>query len=59
MNFINEMCRHHPKRNYLVGDWSKFVKTVQAELIRDAFEMIATHINWDEIQSGGGNVWPV
>nr|APG78306.1 RdRp [Hubei partiti-like virus 1] len=59
MQYINEMASHYHNANYLVGDWSKFDKTIPAWLIRDAFKMIARHIDFSQVQSPDGQLWPV
>lgn len=46
MHYINDMLHYYNKANYFVGDWSKFDKTIPAWLIRDAFKMMARHIDF-------------
>nr|APG78155.1 RdRp [Hubei partiti-like virus 2] len=59
MQYIQEMLRYHGKKNYVIGDWSKFDKNVPAWLIRDAFKMMARHIQWDVVVDVEGKEWPV
>lgn len=59
MHFVNEMLRAFPKRNYLIGDWSRFDKTIPAWLIRDAFAMVARHIDFTQVEDVEGKKWPV
>lgn len=59
MNYVNEMARAFKHRNFIIGDWSKFDKTVPAWLIRDAFKMIARHIDWTQVRCKDGHLWPV
>lgn len=59
MNYINDMLIGHEKANYIMGDWSRFDKCVPAWLIRDAFKMIARHIDWDKVTCVEGKEWPV
>lgn len=59
MQYINEMARGHQNKNFLIGDWSKFDKKVPAWLIRDAFKMIARHIDFTQVQCVEGKYWPV
>lgn len=59
MNFINDMVSHFPKHNYLVGDWTRFDKTVPAWLIRDAFKMVLRHLDLTQVRSVDGALWPV
>lgn len=59
MQFIEEMTAHYSTSNYVVGDWSRFDKTVPAWLIRDAFKMILRHIDLSQVESVNGTRWPV
>lgn len=59
MQYIQEMLRYHQKKNYVIGDWSRFDKCVPAWLIRDTFKMMARHIRWDVIMDAEGNLWPI
>ncbi|KAF0302415.1 RNA-directed RNA polymerase [Amphibalanus amphitrite] len=53
------MLTHHRNPNIFVGDWSKFDKTIPPWLVRDAFKMVARHIQWDTITDAEGKQWPV
>lgn len=60
MQFLNQMASSNPGCNIIVGDWSKFDKTVPAWLIRDAFNIIARHIDWTQVRTvEGDKYWPV
>lgn len=60
MQVFNEMANDHRNGNYIIGDWSRFDKTIPAWLIRDAFKILARHINWDYVQTSyKGQLWPV
>nr|WPV71141.1 MAG: RNA-dependent RNA polymerase [Ips partiti-like virus 1] len=58
MSYINEMVRSL-KGNIVVGDWSRFDKTIPAWLIRDAFKLVARHIDWTHVQDSEGKMWDV
>lgn len=58
MTYVNEMIKNC-KGNILVGDWRRFDKTVPAWLIRDAFKIVARHIDWTKVQDAEGKIWPV
>lgn len=59
MHYVQSMLHYHHDKNYLIGDWSKYDKTIPAWLIRDAFKMILRHIDMTQVRSSGGSLWPV
>lgn len=60
MQFMNQMALANPTASITVGDWSKFDKTIPAWLIRDAFKILARHINWTQVRTvENDKVWPV
>uniref|UniRef100_A0AAU7L0S1 RNA-dependent RNA polymerase n=1 Tax=Zeugodacus cucurbitae partiti-like virus 2 TaxID=3159476 RepID=A0AAU7L0S1_9VIRU len=60
MQYLNEMTKSYTHPNIIIGDWSKFDKTVPAWLIRDAFKILEKHINWSEVQTRKtAERWPV
>lgn len=59
MHYIESIARHFNGSNFLVGDWSRFDKTIPAWLIRDAFRMIARHIDFSQVRDVEGKLWPV
>lgn len=58
MTYVNEMAKR-TGGNFLIGDWSKFDKTVPAWIIRDAFKIVARHIDWTQVRDVDGKLWPV
>lgn len=59
MKYIHEIAESHKGNTFLLGDWSKFDKTIPAWLIRDAFKIIAEAIDWDNVQDAEGKIWHV
>nr|APG78224.1 RdRp [Hubei partiti-like virus 4] len=57
MEFINSMTE--VKGSYLIGDWKRFDKTIPAWLIRDAFKVLETWIDFTKVRDSEGNIWPV
>lgn len=60
MQVLNEMINCNPNSNFIIGDWSKFDKSIPAWLIRDAFKILAKHIAWKHVQTAyTGSIWDV
>lgn len=59
MTYVNAMAEAFPTRPVLLGDWSKFDKTIPAWLIRDSFKILAEAIDWSHVQDSEGKIWPV
>nr|APG78317.1 RdRp [Wuhan Millipede virus 4] len=59
MQYVNAAVQHFPNQPMLVGDWSKFDKTIPAWLIRDAFKIIEEGIDFSHVQDSDGKIWPV
>jgi hypothetical protein len=53
MVMINEMISRHPNSKYVMTDWSQFDKTIPPWLIRDAFSILASLIDFDHLDVGG------
>nr|APG78162.1 RdRp [Hubei partiti-like virus 3]APG78255.1 RdRp [Hubei partiti-like virus 3]APG78292.1 RdRp [Hubei partiti-like virus 3] len=60
MQYLDTMVKSHKGGNIIIGDWSRFDKTVPAWLIRDAFRMLSRHIDWTQVETvKSGSKWPV
>nr|DAZ87743.1 TPA_asm: RdRp [Pseudoglobivirus] len=57
MSYINSMCKDSPF--ILMGDWSKFDKTIPIWLIRDAFTILAQWIDFGQVRDSEGKIWHV
>lgn len=57
MTYLNKMATSYPTRPVLLGDWSRFDKTIPAWLIRDAFRILAEAIDWTQVQDSEGKLW--
>nr|APG78252.1 RdRp [Hubei partiti-like virus 5] len=59
MSFINRMATAYPGHPYLLGDWSKFDKTIPPWLIRDAFRIVEETIDFSQVEDVEGKRWNV
>lgn len=59
MTVLHEMLTKHKGAKYLCLDWKSFDKTVPPWVIRDAFALIAEHIDWSHVQDVEDKIWPV
>lgn len=59
MTYIDSMAQAFPGYPYLMGDWSKFDKTIPAWLIRDAFKILTECIDFTRVQDADGKIWRV
>lgn len=59
MTYVNAMVNCFPTKPVLLGDWSRFDKTIPAWLIRDAFRILAEAIDWNHVQDSEGKIWNV
>nr|UDL14436.1 MAG: putative RNA-dependent RNA polymerase [Partitiviridae sp.] len=60
MQYLDTMVKAFHGANVIIGDWSRFDKTVPAWLIRDAFKILERHIDWTKVETvASGSQWPV
>lgn len=59
MDMIETAVRDFKGSTKLMGDWSRFDKTIPPWLIRDAFNILREWIDWDQIRDSEGKLWPV
>lgn len=56
MEYINNMVSEVPHTHILLGDWSRFDKTIPPWLVRDSFRILETWIDFGHIQHSDGSV---
>lgn len=59
LSYVNSMDNCFPAKPVLLGEWSKFDKTIPAWLIRDAFRILSEAINWNYVQDFEGKLWNI
>lgn len=60
MQYLDTMVKAFHGANVIIGDWSRFDKTIPAWLIRDAFKILERHIDWTKVETvSSGSHWPV
>nr|UNI73886.1 MAG: RNA-dependent RNA polymerase [brine shrimp partiti-like virus 2] len=59
MAYVKRMSDCFRSLPFLMGDWSKFDKTIPAWLIRDAFKIVEEAIDWTQVKDREGKLWPV
>uniref|UniRef100_A0AB38ZK80 RNA-dependent RNA polymerase n=1 Tax=Crocidura shantungensis ribovirus 7 TaxID=3139542 RepID=A0AB38ZK80_9VIRU len=59
MAYIQQIIDKHRGTTFLVGDWSKFDKTIPPWLIKTAFQILAEAFRYDRVVDSEGKEWPV
>lgn len=59
MDYFQTVLRDHPGAVKLMGDWSRFDKTIPPWLIRDAFGIVKEMIDFAQVEDSEGKKWPV
>nr|APG78308.1 RdRp [Hubei partiti-like virus 9] len=59
MAYLNDMLNCFHDSSYIVGDWSKFDKTIPPWLIRDCFQIVMDAFDHSKVVDSEGLVWNV
>lgn len=59
MSVVADMLRRNPGCKFVCTDWKAFDKPIPAWMIRDAFSILAEHIDWTRVCDVEGKIWSV
>ena len=59
MKWLDEKMGRHPTETFLMGDWSRFDKTIPPWLIRDAFNILWDWIDDTHVIDSDDHIWGI